>query len=298
MDDLSIGSNSKNIIALQQKESQQVPKDQVFQRTTIGSLPDNVLIEIFDFYQVVINEKVLYTEVNERPWDWEKLVHVCRRWRYIIFESPIRLNLQLFCTEKSPVRKLLDIWPPFPLVIQLNHNYSYLYWLWKRPEDCIDSTDNLVAALEHRDRVRKIQVYIPHPPDRLCKQFFTAMEVSLPALRSLSFRSIGETTLLPDTLLNGSAPCLRDLTLSEISFPSLPLLLSSTSDLKSLNLDDIPGYGYISPETMAASLSALPKLECLIINFKYKTPRLNRALPVPTRFVLPALTRLEFKACL
>jgi F-box-like len=102
----------------------------VFQRVTIGSLPDNVLLEIFDFYQVVINKEITddSEEAREYPWNWEKLVHVCRRWRYIIFESPIRLNLQLFCTEKSPVRKLLDVWPPFPLVIQFSHDYTYLGW--------------------------------------------------------------------------------------------------------------------------------------------------------------------------
>ncbi|KAH9964044.1 hypothetical protein BGW80DRAFT_1255188 [Lactifluus volemus] len=275
MDDLSIGSNSKNIIALQQKESliQQEPSH-VFQPATIGSLPDNVLIEIFDFYQVVINKNMVD---NEDPWDWERLVH-------------------LFCTEKSPVRKLLDVWPPFPLVIRLN--YDHWYPAWEGPKECIDSMDNLVAALEHRDRVHGIQVDTADAPDHLCEQIFTAMGGPFPALRSLSFRSSSENTLLPDTLLNGSAPCLRDLTLWEISFPSLPRLLSSTSDLTALSLYNIPWLGCISPETMATSLSALPKLEYLMINFHYMIPhrphpeRRNRA---PTRFVLPALRRLMFE---
>ncbi|KAH9964068.1 hypothetical protein BGW80DRAFT_817172 [Lactifluus volemus] len=46
---------------------------------------------------------------------------------------------------------------------------------------------------------------------------------------------------------------------------------------------------------MATSLSSLPKLECLVINFKSTRLHPDRALPVQTRFVLPVLTMLEFK---
>jgi hypothetical protein len=259
---------------------------QVFQRVTIGSLPDIVLLDIFDFYQVLINKDF----INEHPWNWEKLVHVCRRWRYITFESPVRLNLQLFCTEKSPVRKLLDVWPPFPLVIRFNNSP----WMKK---SVYYSTDNIIAALERRDRVREIEVHLTVPPNHLCERIFTAMEESFPALRSLSFMSEREK-ILPNALLNGSAPCLRRLTLWEISIPSLPQLLSSTNDLTCLDLTNIPNSGYIPPETMAISLSALPKLESLSIIFKYPTPHLerrNRTAPVQTRFFLPALTVLKFE---
>jgi F-box-like len=256
----------------------------VLQRVTIGSLPDNVLLDIFDFYQVLINKNV----IDEHPWNWEKLVHVCRSWRHIIFDSPVRLNLQLFCTENSPVRELLDVWPPFPLAIRFT---DY--------EDSLDSTiDNLIAALEHRDRVREIQIRLTMPRVRPPQQIFTAMEEPFPVLRSLSLGwsvLLGEK-ILPDSLLNGSSPCLRRLTLLGISFPSLPQFLLSTSDLTSLNLINIPNSGYISPETMATSLSALPKLECLIINFKSTpVPYPERPALVQTRLILPALTSIGFQ---
>jgi hypothetical protein len=48
---------------------------------------------------------------------------------------------------------------------------------------------------------------------------------------------------------------------------------------------------------MAGCLSALPKLESLIIVFGCPTPypqRRNRASPPPTRFVLPTLTSLVY----
>ncbi|KAH9971259.1 hypothetical protein BGW80DRAFT_1460769 [Lactifluus volemus] len=290
MDDLSVGSNSKNDVASQWEKSQiqQEPRGQVSQRATIGSLPDNVLIEIFDFYQVK-------TEVYEHPWDWEKLVHVCQRWRYIIFESPVRLNLELICTEKSPVRKLLDVWPPFPLIIKFDFDNR----IWER----IDVTDNLIAALERRDRVRGIHLgfrtHVPLYHHEPSERIVTARqwEESFPALRSLTLGSLGPKIFLPDTFLNGSTPCLQTLTLSDISFLSLPRILSSTSDLTWLLLLDIPNSGYIPPETMATSLSAQPKLKSLIIMFKIPAPhdeRRNLPVPPPTRIVLPALTSITF----
>jgi hypothetical protein len=123
------------------------------------------------------------------------------------------------------------------------------------------------------------------------------MEEPLPALICLCFNSPYDEFLLPDTFLNGSAPCLQDLTLCSISFPSLPRFLSSTRDLTFLDLSNIPNSGYIPPETMARCLFALPKLKSLCIHFRSPTPqpkRRNRPVPPPTRFVLPALTKLEF----
>jgi F-box-like len=264
----------------------------VFQGATIGSLPDNVLIEIFDFYQV---EMVPFMEYkHEHPWDWEKLVHVCRRWRYIIFESPVRLNLELICTEKSPVRKLLDVWPPFPLIIQFNLSFSGDYIQTKRYEP-IDAADNLIAALERRDRIRGIHLFVSQEHQRIVTA--RQWEESFPALRSLTFASVFAEIVLPDTFLNGSTPCLQTLALSDITFLSLPRILSSTSDLTCLVLLDIPESGYIPPETMATSLSAQPKLKSLIINFKIPPPHVERRnipVPPPTRIVLPALTSMTF----
>ena len=77
-------------------------------RVTIDILPDEALLEIFDFY------------LGETKWttSWHILLHVCRRWRLVIFGSPRCLNLQLVCTHKTPVRRTLDIWPPLPIVLR------------------------------------------------------------------------------------------------------------------------------------------------------------------------------------
>jgi F-box-like len=146
----------------------------VSERVTIGSLPDDVLLDIFEFYQVAIDE-----DECEHHWSWEKLVHVCQRWRYLIFGSPKRLELYLVCTQKSPVRTFLDVWPPFPLFIHFVNDHGWSEW----SESAEYISDNLVAALEHRDRVRYIN--ITNSVDFLWERIVTAMEEPFPALKHL-----------------------------------------------------------------------------------------------------------------
>jgi F-box-like len=243
-----------------------------FPWVTIASLPNDVLLTIFDFY--------LVTGGN-----WHKLVHVCRRWRYVVFASPLRLDLQLLCTPESPVRELLGIWPTFPLNIR--------FMLSGRQRDY--DHDNLIAALESPDRVREIILFDLTSP--LWEQIASVMQEPFLAMTSLYLHSF-RAFRVPDTFLNGSAPCLQGLLLSGISFPLLPRLLLSASDLTVVRLRRIPNTGYIPPEAMATCLSALTKLEILAIEFQSPTPgpkRRNRRLPPSTRTVLPALTYLEFR---
>ncbi|KAH9970910.1 hypothetical protein BGW80DRAFT_1561978, partial [Lactifluus volemus] len=69
-------------------------------RVTIRSLPDNVLLDIFDFCRMSSHDSFRW---------WHALVHVCGRWRYIVFLSPLRLHLQLVCNANTPVKKTLDV---------------------------------------------------------------------------------------------------------------------------------------------------------------------------------------------
>jgi F-box-like len=120
---------------------------EVSQGVTIGSLPDDVLLEIF--YQVFMARDSLDFPL-QCQWNWHELVHVCRRWRSVIFSSPRHLELRLVCTPESPVRKLLDIWPPLPLTVCLK---SYTRK---------DQADDLIAALERHDRVHSIHISISY----------------------------------------------------------------------------------------------------------------------------------------
>ena len=235
-------------------------------------LPDNVLLDIFEFYR-----DPLFITLS---WPWNRLVHVCQRWRYIVFASPLRLDLCLLCTSETPVRKTLDVWPPLPIEIEW-HNASG------------DDIANLVAALEHCDRVRRI--WINNLTSSLLEELVPTTQEPFPALTVLHLSTDGTAPVLPDMFLGGSAPRLQSLSLWGFPFPRLPRLLSSATDLSDLSLLRIPHTGYISPEAMVTCLSALTRLTRLVIGFKSPASRPNRRGPPPlTRVILPALVWLAF----
>src|SRR5712672_2921351 len=77
----------------------------------------------------------------------------------------------------------------------------------------------------------------------------------------------------------------------------MPKLLLSANGLVILSLSRIPDSGFISPDAMATALTVMTRLESLTLLFD--SPRSHpdpagRPLPPPTRFVLPALTKLAF----
>ena len=71
---------------------------------SIDVLPDDVLLDIFDFFVEEGRQSLSKVFVEE----WQTLVHVCRRWRSVVFGSPHRLNLRLVCSAKTPARDMLD----------------------------------------------------------------------------------------------------------------------------------------------------------------------------------------------
>ena len=258
--------------------------DRLYPRVTIDKLPDDVLLEIF--YASVARCQVGDRKPKEFEDRWRTLVHVCKRWRSVVFASPRRLDLQLFYTNRTPVKKLLDIWPPLPIYIQAFHDVG------KSP---MRGVTNLMAALEQQNRVRGICVR--GAPNLLLKHF-VAMK-PFPALTILILTSNDEKApAFPDSFLGGSAPRLREIWLRGIPFPGIGKLLLSAADLVTLYLWDIPHSGYISPEAMVASLSTLTRLEELGLEFRSPRSRAARENTHPfalSRVVLPALTRLRFK---
>ncbi len=239
---------------------------------TIDMLPGEALLEIFDFY--------LYG--NECIEAWRQLVHVCRKWRNIVFGSPRRLDLHLHCTAMRPVKQLLYVWPDLPIVIK---QYDPPTW----------GVDNIVAALKHNERV--CEITFGSISSSLWENVLTMMQVPFPALSRLDLVSEDETVLaIPDPFLGGSATHLRSLCLDGILFPGLSKLLLSAIDLVYLDLSNIPHSGYISPHAMVTGLSTLTRLKSLSINFQspLSRPDQKSRYPHPTRSVLPALTELRF----
>ena len=218
-------------------------------------------------------------------WKWRILVHVCHRWRQIVFASPRRLDLQIPCTLSTPLMRNLAIWPVFPIVV--------VYDI--RSNEAPIGEDNIIAALMLPDRVCEVEFLLFGP--RL-REIAAVMQEPFPVLRRLdiSLSYIHPPALLPTGFLGGSAPCLQEISLCYVPYPALPTLLLSTSDLVKLVVLDIPSDGYISPEAIAASLAALPRLETFSIGFEEDTPRPDWIPPPPvTRTVLPALTSFTFQ---
>jgi pimeloyl-ACP methyl ester carboxylesterase len=155
--------------------------------------------------------------------------------------------------------------------------------------------DNIIAALEHPDRVRQI-ILGATPP--VWESLATAMQVPFPELTSLQLWSEGDSmTVFPDSFLSGLAPRLQKLLLGGIVFPAVRKLLLSASDLVQLDLLRLPHSGYISPESMVACLSSLNRLESLKAWIPI-APNLAPTNPLdPHRHavVLPALIRLSFR---
>ena len=217
---------------------------------------------------------------RERRMYWMTLVHVCRRWRSLVFQSPHRLNLRLVCTPKTP---LSDIWPPLPLIIL------------DTPHDGTSGLDNIVAALQHNDRVCQIKLDCSSFPTLEYVANLAAMQKPFLGLTYLRFGTfINDGPMLPDSFLGGSAPRLRSLDLIRIPFPALPNLLLSATHLVELNLHNTPPSGYIPPEVMAISLSALTSLEKLSLRFRFPRPRTALPPPLP-RSILPSLIEIDFK---
>lgn len=242
-------------------------------------LPDNVLLEIFDFYRKAHD----YT--RRTVWKWHLLVHVCRSWRQIIFASPHRLHLQILCTHGTPVRKNLGIWPAFPIVI----DYRYCQNSITHKDE-----DNIITALKHLDRVCFIWLAVT---GLQLGKLVAMMQEPFPVLTRLYiFLKDRKAPPLPTGFLGRSAPCLEKAYLHGISFPALPTLLLSASDLVTLALRKIRPTGYITPKAMVACLAALPRLDTFHIGFISATSRPDRIhLPPVTRTVLPALTCFKFQ---
>ena len=241
----------------------------------IDILPDNVLLEIFDL--------CLHDHSNssiKRANKWHRLVHVCQRWRRIIFESPCRLDLHISYTYGTPVWRNLHVWPvTLPLTIDYPYYSSRLV-----PEDKL----NIFAALEHPGCIHRIAIcaegsFLSHVAVFMHKPF--------PALTHL------ELIWAPPHTGRGSPSPGRHLG----GFPlhlQLPVILSSARNLVSLTLREISQDVSVLPETLVGCLAVLNALKTLDITFPDDQSPLdstNSRSDLPRRTILPALTNFHYK---
>ena len=256
----------------------------------INILPDDVLLLIFHL------DRMIYLEDRDPPepptirplssWRWRRLIHVCQRWRAVVFASPNLLDVRLVCGPRTRM-ELISIWPPLPIVIK---NPSGL----PLPRDFDFDT-----VFVHHSRVCEISLSCVTRTQ--LERLVSAIEGRFPALihLKLGFYEYGHSSpALPDGFLDGSARHLQSFQLHSIPFPAVPKLLLSTTDLVRLTLWDISQHDFVSPETMVTNLAVLANLKALTIGFKSRLSlpgQENRRSPPPTPTVLPALIRFEFK---
>ncbi|KAH8984719.1 hypothetical protein EDB92DRAFT_1467065 [Lactarius akahatsu] len=240
-------------------------------RVTIGDLSDNVLLKIFHYDLAVSSQH------------WPRLVHICRRWRRIVFASQQALHLRIFCTHGTSVLKTLDCWPAQPIVVKYGGSLELDP---PAPED----EDNILAALKQSDRISSISLTITKSLlDKL-----SAIERPFSELEDLVLLSRdGLPLILPAAFLWG--PRLRRLHSTRIAIPTLFHLLHSSTNLVDLQLHEIFDSLQFSPEALTNALSGMAQLQSLSLHF---LPTTNRHALIPRpwrRAVLPVLTRLDFR---
>ena len=195
-----------------------------------------------------------------------------------MFASPHRLDLQIVCTAGTPVREMLHIWPAFPIAVRISDQYEEIF-------------DNVVAALEHTDRV--CEIYANALSGDELDELTTVLHNSFPALTHLHLGTYeyDEAAIVPKSFLGGSAPLLQSLHVMDFVYPALPKLLLSATGLVSLSLHD---RCYFSPQVMVDCLTSLTRLETLVIQF-FRFPWPHEGYCQPSQYPTPLTQRTDLR---
>ena len=223
---------------------------------------------------------------------WRRLAHVCRKWRYLIYDSSSLLDMHLLLTNGSPTLDSLVHLPPFPLVIDYCNMSTA-----RVGQDGL----SILTGLQQRGRVRRIFLQLPSPHLDIC---LATMNDLYPILEDLSLSTTTTTTTteeemslaLPSTFL---AQNLRHVDLQGVGFPTQLPLFTYFTTLVTLTLTRIPASYYFHPGHLVSQLQGLLHLEELSIGFAVPIPLPSterELLPPPMlRVTLPTLRRLMFR---
>ena len=265
--------------------------------TLIHTLDDDSLLSIFSFCRPLIldenkasDDENLGGQWSRERW-WYRLVHVCRRWRDLMLQSPSYLRLSLLCTRRTPVADMLANSPHLPLII------DYL-----DEGTTTEDEEGIILALQHHDRVRHIR--LRSPISKLQKAIIS-LDGEFPILEYLLIHhkyprpaNIHDTRFyIPETF---RAPNLRHLSLMGIDIPVESSILTTMGNLVTLNLDLIQASAYFHTSYLLGWISRMPQLEILRICFGPILPsnhvverQLLRA-PIMTHVTLPDLRWFGF----
>jgi hypothetical protein len=254
-----------------------LPRTTIFplpQEITIEKLSDKVLLDIFRHF------------LEASPRHWPTLMHICRKWRRIVFNSQRSLPIRLFFTHGTPVLKTLECWPTMPIVVQ----YGGLPALDPpTPED----EDDIVAALKQSDCVTSISLTVTGS----LVEKLSAIDGPFSELEDLVLLSWNKVwSTFPDAFQWG--PRLRRLHLTGmmITFsPRVIQLLHSSKNLVDLRLHRVFCSPRFLPDGLPSALSDMVQLRSLSLHFLSTFNCRTSPPPSGELVVLPSLTCLKFR---
>ena len=249
--------------------------------THIHDLDKDSLLQIFSFNRLEDKDK-WYSRLS-----WRKLTRICRRWRYLIFDSSTHLDIYLLLTNGFPSINRLRHLPPLSMVI----DYSV-----KPSTFALEDEDNILAGLLQNGRVHRLAL---RAPSSSLQMWLTVVDRPFSRLGDLSLLSTTteDTNLvLPETF---NAPFLHHLSLHGISLSKGLTSLSSMITLSTISLTHIWDACYFSPRQLVTEIQGLLCLEELSIGFAIPIPLPSseaELLPPPVSPVtLISLRRFTFR---
>jgi hypothetical protein len=248
---------------------------------------------ILDESEVIGTLQILVGGEWKRERWWYRLVQVCRRWRYLILQSASHLRLSLVCAPGTPVTDMLAHLPHLPLTID---------YLDENNDIDTEDEEELIYALQQRDRVRRIRLM---KPVAILEKLIINLDGEFPILEYLFIRH--QPYLRPVTRLNRNlnlpetfqAPHLRHLVLQSFTIPIGSPLFTTMGNLVTLSLNLIPPSAYFNPNELLQRLSVMPQLEIFGITFNSDFPSrdIERQLlrtPITMHVTLPNLRWFGF----
>jgi hypothetical protein len=250
-------------------------------RTQNHNLDDDALLQIFSCYRLE-DEDNWYHQLS-----WLTLVHVCRKWRYLIYGSWSYLDVCHLITHNSTSMDPPGHLPHLPLVIACSDRTNTM---------TRSGEDNIHLGLQYGGRIRRVALRAPSSSLRM---WLEQMNKHFPRLQALSLFSTTteDMSLVLSELLQ--APELRHLSLHGVGLPKRLSLLSSMISLSTLSLTHIRGPWYFPPGHLVTQLQGLPYLEELSVGIALPIPlpiSEGKLFPSPTSPVLlRTLKRLTFR---
>ena len=233
---------------------------------SIHVLNDDSLLNVFTLCRPLLSfENEVINHINthmlpEEEWScrerwWYNLVHVCQRWRRLVFASPSYLRICHVCTYGTQLGCMLTHSPILPLVV----DYADETRGWTREDG-----EGLWFALlpERRDRVRSIRLLVH---DTYLWNFVAALfDGTFPALECLFVKLRVRNHESPSFKLPHGfrAPRLRHLVLTYFGFPLATPILVTSVHLVTLSLNLVK---FCLLNDLLERLSFLPRLEVLNI---------------------------------